>query len=126
MLVRPKLRRLLHMLVAASMVSALLHGPSMAFADTARNAAHLSPHHDHAHHMSGHDADHSAPVTPADHKHDAAGAMPGCPLANFAAIAPLTMPALWPGRSEPFIAATLPILTASDPLLADPPPRIAA
>jgi hypothetical protein len=126
MIARLQLRRLLHVLVAAGMVSALLHGPSMAYADTARNAVHLSPHHDHTHHMSGHDSDQSVPAMPAEHQHDAAGAMPGCPLANFAAVAPIAAPAMSPGRGEPFDAVTLPVLTASDPLLADPPPRAVA
>jgi hypothetical protein len=124
MSVRGLLRRTIHVLVAANMAVALLHGPSMAFTDAALNSKHLSPHHDMAQKPSGH-VQHGK-QSPSDHPDHASGTMPGCPLATFAAVQVMPADLGLPGKGEAINERPLSPLASSAPSLADPPPRSAA
>jgi hypothetical protein len=124
MSVKALLRRTLHVLVAANMALALLHGPSMAFADAALNSRHLSPHHGVVHEPVAH-AQHEEPAS-ADHRDHNAGAMPGCPLAAFAAVQAIPAELGMLGKGEAINERPLSPLASSNPSLADPPPRSAA
>jgi hypothetical protein len=118
------LRRTIHLLIAANMAVALLHGPSMAFADPALNSKHLSPHHDMAHKPSGHV--HHEEQSPSDHTDHATGTMPGCPLATFATVEAVPANFGMLGKGEAINERPLSPLASSAPSLADPPPRRAA
>jgi hypothetical protein len=122
MSIRVALRRALHVLVAANMALALLHGPSMAFADAVLNSKHLSPHHGEVHKTGSH-ARHDDPGAPSGHQDHNTGAMPGCPLATFAAIATAPAALVPLGQSEAMNESPRAPLIAADPSLADPPPR---
>ncbi len=121
-----RLRRLWHFLLAANIAMSLLHGPSMAMAEGVKAAAHLSPHHQHAHHMSAGPSttdDRAAPGGGDDHS---ANALPGCPLASVSAINPVVVLEAVCGDGAMVHPQPVRPLRSFDLSRSDPPPRFTA
>jgi hypothetical protein len=89
------------------------------------NAAHLSPHRHHAEHLAqaAPGSGPAAPVHNPEHEHGTPGTMPGCPLANVAAVAPVVLVDFAYESGVVISRHTLPPLISADPRLLDPPPR---
>jgi hypothetical protein len=121
---RYRLRRLIHVALATSMVLGLLHGPSMAYADSVALARQVSP--DRAHHHSDAGCPQPSDQSGSGHPEHSTSAMPGCPLANIAAVHPHISIGTACGQGARMTMRTPPQPRSADPLLTDPPPRLSA